>query len=155
MSKLEFLIGLMLACDCMIQMIELLLDYQLGYCFCKDVPQARIMSPSFQDRANMSRRHRFYGRYSCLLWVFQSHPLNLDRGPIGDDYGNPLISYWNSGHNWDDCGHIYWELFCGRICLFRGWCWFRSRDYWRCSWDCAFQDLIDGFHCTCCSVIIS
>ena len=89
-------------------MIEVLLDHQLDYCFFTGVPQAQVMSPSVQARANRSRRHVFSGRDSCPPWLFEGHPMDLDRGTSTDDYGNPLNSDWNSGHSWDDCRHIHW-----------------------------------------------
>ena len=110
-------------------MIEVILDHQLNHCFCTGVPQSRVMSPSVQARANRSRRHEFSGRDSCPLWLFEEQPLNLDRGPSGADYGNPLNLDCNSGQSWADCGHIDWELFWGRDCLLRGWGWVGSWDY--------------------------
>ena len=102
-------------------MIEELLDHRLGYFFCMGVPQAQFVSPSVQASSNSSRRHRFPGNDNCLPWGFEGHPLNLDKGPSGDDYGHPLNSEWNSGHSWSDCGNIHLELFWYRYCLFRGW----------------------------------
>ena len=75
------------------------------------VPQARFMSPIAQSRANSWRRHGFYGRDSCPPWGFEWHPLNLDRGPCGADYGHILNLEWDSGHSWADCGHIHWDFF--------------------------------------------
>ena len=79
------------------------------------------MSPSVQDRENRSQMHVFSVRDSCPLWGLEGHPLNLYRGPSGADYGHPMKSDWNSGHSWVDGGHIDWELFWYRDCLFKGW----------------------------------
>ena len=113
------------------------------------------MSPSVQARAKITRRHSSYGRDSCTLRVFEGNPLNLDRGTNAADYGQPLNLDWNSAHIWADCGHIDWELFWERDCLFRGWGWVESRDDWWCAWDYSLQELSNGFHQACCSVPIS
>ena len=88
-------------------------------------------------------------------WGFEGHTLNLDRGPSGDDYGNPMNLDWNSGHIWTDCRHINWELFWDRDCLSRGLGRVGSWYDRCCAWDCALQELGDGFHRACCSVPIS
>ena len=80
--------------------------------------------------------------------------MNLDRGYSGADYGQPLKSDWNSGDSWADCGHIHWELFWYRYCLFRGWGRVGSRDYRWCASNCAFRELSYGFDRACCSVPI-
>ena len=52
MSKLEFIIVLDLASYWMVDMIEVFLDNQLGYCCYMGVPQVRVMSPRVQSRTN-------------------------------------------------------------------------------------------------------
>ena len=59
------------------------------------------MSPIGQARTNRSRRQGFSGRYSCSPWV---HHLNLYRGYIGDDCGNPLNMDCDREHSGADCG---------------------------------------------------
>ena len=114
-------------------MIEVLLDHQLGYCCCTGVPQVRVMSPSVQARANGSQRHGFSERDSCAPWGFVGYHLNLDRGPSGAEYGQPLNLDWKSEHSWADRGNIDWDLFWDSDCLFGSWGWVGSRDDWWCT----------------------
>ena len=115
----------------MVDMIEVFLDNQLSYCCCTCMQQVRVLSPSVQSRINRSRRQCFSGRDSCNPWVFQGHPLKLDRGNIGADCGNPLNFYW------------YID------CLFRDWGRVRSRYDWWCMKDCSLQELGDGLNYAC------
>ena len=113
------------------------------------------MSPSVQSRVNSSRRHGFYDRDSCSPWVFEGHPLNLDKVPSRAEYGHPLKSDWNSGHIWAECGHINQELFWDMDFLLRCWGKFSIWYDWCCARDCTLHDISYGFHCSCCSVPIS
>ena len=63
------------------------------------VPQARVMYPSVQARSNRLWRHGFSGRDRFPPWVFEGHPLKLDRGPSGAEYGKPMNLDWNSRHS--------------------------------------------------------
>ena len=90
------------------------------------------MYSSVQDRANRLQMHGFSDKDSCPPWVFKGHPLNLEMGPSGDEYGNPMNLDWNSGNSWAGCGKIYWDLLWGRDYLYMGWVRVRSRDDWWC-----------------------
>ena len=104
----------------MVGIIDLLLDNQLGYCYCTGVPQARVVYPRFQDRTNRSQRQRFSGRDSFNPWGFKVHPLNLNRGHSGADCRYHMNLECNTGHNGDDCGHMHWDFLWHKDCMFRG-----------------------------------
>ena len=121
MSKIDFIIGLVLSSECMLKIIEVLLDNQMGYFCCTGVLQEQFMSPSVQTRAKRLWMQGFSGRDSFPSWGFKDNPMNLDRGNIGANCRHFLILDWNQGHSWSDCGNIHWDLLWHRDCLFRGW----------------------------------
>ena len=72
--------------------------------------------------------------------------MNLDRGNIGADCGNPMKLERNRGHSGDYCVNINWDLLCHKHCLFRDWVRVRSRHDWWCAKDCKPQELCNGFN---------
>ena len=102
-----------------VDMIEVFLYNQLGYCCCMGVPQVRVVSPSVHDRTNRLQIQGFYIRDSCSPWGFKGNPLNLDRRHSEADCKKPMDLEWYRGHCGDTLGHIPLALIWHRDCIFR------------------------------------